>query len=304
MAPLTNDNFVKMEDARLLFRNRFVVFLGDSVIRAMYKDLVSLLQSNDMMVNELDLRPKGERTFKGDELLEGGDLLTEGKTNGIGYREVRQFKVDYYLVRFYFVTACHGAYMESILHDFETDVAPDIVLMNSSLWDITRYGAKSVEMFEINICRMLDRFKQVLKPTCLFIWLTTLFVSSEMRGGFMIPKIEHKKDSIRLDIVQANWFATMKCKEREFDVFDMNYRMRRWQYTEMIRDGVHWTPRGHRIITTYLCCYIADSFQEKISPNFAYSGHLPAVIIHDDPSVKTYPPEFWKKQIEQIRKIK
>ena len=135
--------------------------------------------------------------FKGDKLLEGGEKLKEGKTNGIGYREVREFQVDYYLVRFYFVTSCHGAYIESILDDFQNDVQPDIVMMNSSLWDITRYGAKSVDMFEINIVRLLDRLKQVLLPHCMFIWLTTLFVSSEMRGGFLIPTIEHKKDSIR-----------------------------------------------------------------------------------------------------------
>ena len=108
----------------------------------------------------------------------------------------------------------------------------------------------------------------------------------------------------RLDIVQANWFATMKCKEREFDVFDMNFRMRRWQYTEMIRDGVHWTPRGHRIISTYLCSYIADSFQEQITPNFAYTGVLPAVIVHwHDQSVKQYPKSFFQNQIEMKKNI-
>ena len=101
--------------------------------------------------------------------------------------------------------------------------------------------------------------------------------------------------------MQANWFATMKCKERKFDVLDINYRMRRWQYTEMIRDGVHWTPRGHRIITTYLCSYIAETFQEKISPNFAYTGTLPLVLIHlGDPDVKQYPKEFWDRKKEQL----
>ena len=79
-------------------------------------------------------------SFKGDTLIEGGDMLIEGKTNGIGYREVREFHVDYYMVRFYFVTSCHGAYIESILDDFQNFVQPDIVMMNSSLWDITRYS--------------------------------------------------------------------------------------------------------------------------------------------------------------------
>ena len=135
--------------------------------------------------------------FKGDRLIEGGDLIKEGKTNGIGYHEVRQFQVDYYMIRYYFITCCHGAYMESILEDFQRGMPPDIVIMNSSLWDITRYGAMSVKMFEVNITRLLDRIKEVLHPACMFIWLTTLFVSSEIRGGFMIPQIAHKKDSIR-----------------------------------------------------------------------------------------------------------
>ena len=58
MIPLSTDNFVKWEDARSLFSNRFVVFLGDSVVRAMYKDLVALLRTGELMVNGTDLRPK------------------------------------------------------------------------------------------------------------------------------------------------------------------------------------------------------------------------------------------------------
>ena len=54
----TDDRFVTMEDARLLFRNRFVVFMGDSVVRSMYKDFVTLLQQEQLTVNEVDLRPK------------------------------------------------------------------------------------------------------------------------------------------------------------------------------------------------------------------------------------------------------
>ena len=80
-------------------------------------------------------------SFSGDKLIEGGQLGE--MTNGVKYREVRQYQTDYHLVRFYFVTRCYNSYIESILADLSDDPLPDVVMMNSCLWDISRYNDNS-----------------------------------------------------------------------------------------------------------------------------------------------------------------
>ncbi len=80
-------------------------------------------------------------SFENDELIEGG---RKGKmSNGINYREVRQYLTDTHLVRFYFVCRCYNAYVESILADLCQEPRPDVVIMNSCLWDISRYDIMS-----------------------------------------------------------------------------------------------------------------------------------------------------------------
>ncbi|KAI8793466.1 PC-esterase domain-containing protein 1A, partial [Biomphalaria glabrata] len=77
----------------------------------------------------------GEYNFLNDELIEGG---RKGEMcNGINYTEVRQYQTDNHLVRFYFITRCYSNYLESILSDLQKDPLPDILIINSCLWDIT-----------------------------------------------------------------------------------------------------------------------------------------------------------------------
>ena len=77
---------------------------------------------------------QGEESFIGDRLVEGGHL-----TNGKGYREVREYVQPYILVRFYFVTRAYYSYTETILTDLYLGEKPDVLIMNSCLWDISRF---------------------------------------------------------------------------------------------------------------------------------------------------------------------
>lgn len=69
--------------------------------------------------------------------MEGGQLGQ--MNNGTAYREVRQYRTDHHLIRFYFVTKVFSRYMDSILADFEQGIKPDLVIVNSCVWDISRY---------------------------------------------------------------------------------------------------------------------------------------------------------------------
>lgn len=82
------------------------------------------------------LSHQGELSFENDCLVEGGRL--GHMNNGTAYREVRQYRSDHYLVRFYFITRIFSNYMESILADFKHGIKPDMVIVNSCVWDVSR----------------------------------------------------------------------------------------------------------------------------------------------------------------------
>jgi len=75
-------------------------------------------------------------SFLSDTLIEGGQ---KGEmTNGKSYTEVRELCRPHNLLRFYFVTRVYSTYMETIIADLVTGPRPDVVVINSCLWDITR----------------------------------------------------------------------------------------------------------------------------------------------------------------------
>ncbi|CAF4516533.1 unnamed protein product, partial [Rotaria magnacalcarata] len=71
-------------DVRQLLDDKYVLILGDSVVRALYKDLVKFSHVGDFLSDE-ELRVKGEKRFSGDRLISGG--VQKGLTNGIDYEE-------------------------------------------------------------------------------------------------------------------------------------------------------------------------------------------------------------------------
>lgn len=84
-------------------------------------------------------------SFEQDCLVEGGSL--DKMHNGVEYREVRQFQSDHHLVRFYFVTRIYSRYMRSILEDFRQGLKPDVVIVNSCVWDISRWILLFLNMY-------------------------------------------------------------------------------------------------------------------------------------------------------------
>lgn len=67
--------------------------------------------------------------------------------NGTQYREVRQFcsGSGHHLVRFYFLTRVYSEYLEDVLEELTYGPAPDLVIINSCLWDLSRLRELLVE---------------------------------------------------------------------------------------------------------------------------------------------------------------
>ena len=80
-----------------------------------------------------NLKAKGESSFFGDELLRRSSF-----TNGKEYEEIRVFKHDTNIFKFFFVTKVYSDYMESVVFPELKRDPPDILMINSCVWDITR----------------------------------------------------------------------------------------------------------------------------------------------------------------------
>ena len=76
------------DDVRSLFKNRFVLFLGDSIIRDVYKDFVWLREKGNLIPHEkLREFDRENKTAQGslvtsERLMEGTGLLKEDLAKG------------------------------------------------------------------------------------------------------------------------------------------------------------------------------------------------------------------------------
>ncbi|XP_043919568.1 PC-esterase domain-containing protein 1A-like [Protopterus annectens] len=188
------------EEIRQLLHNKFVVILGDSIQRSVYKDLVVHLQRNNFATNA-QLKSKGELSFEGDVLVEGGKY---GElTNGTDYREVRQYRTDHHLVRFYFLTRVYSEYLESILNDFVNGPQPDVIIINSCVWDVSRYGSKPMKQYTQKLDKLFTRLGDTILSECLVIWNMAMPLGKKISGGFLVPESQVQKELAKFPFEQG-----------------------------------------------------------------------------------------------------
>lgn len=249
---------LQASEVQQLLHNKFVVILGDSVQRAVYKDLVLLLQK-DCLLTTNQLKAKGEETFEKDELVDGGQMGP--MHNGIQYREVRQFCNAHHLVRFYFLTRVYSSYLEAILQELQSGEhgLPDVVIMNSCLWDLSRYGPDSWQSYLRNLGSLFGRLGQVLPESCLLVWNTAMPVGKRITAGFLPQERQPGDDSLRVQVIEANFYSSAEAKRHGFDVLDLHFHFRHAEQ-HLQRDGVHWNERAHRHLSQLLLAHVADAW--------------------------------------------
>ncbi|CAN2391685.1 GDSL/SGNH-like Acyl-Esterase family found in Pmr5 and Cas1p, partial [Pristimantis euphronides] len=248
-------------DIRQLLHNKFVVVLGDSIQRSVYKDLVKLLQKDEFL-SETQLRDKGELSFEKDTLVEGG-LLT-GLHNNPNYREVRQYRTGHHLVRFYFLTRAYSSYLESILSDFQEGPQPDVLIVNSCVWDLVRY--KCLETYKTNLDTLFRRLMEVLSPQCLILW--TMAMPVGYRNGEFPQNLTH---NLRPNIVEGNFFSATLANLYKLDVVDMHYSFRCSLHLRC-RDAVHWNQVAHRKYTQILLTHITEAWGVQVPEDKMLEG--------------------------------
>ncbi|KAI5609927.1 hypothetical protein C0J50_5599, partial [Silurus asotus] len=248
---------VSHSQASQLLHNKFVVVLGDSIQRSVYKDLVLLLQ-RDTYLSLSQLKSKGELSFEKDSLVEGGKL--GHMSNGTEYQEVRQYCTDHHLVRFYFITRVFSRYMESILADFQHGLKPDVVIVNSCVWDVSRYDRKWIPDYKENLNKFFVQLKAVLPEESLVVWNMTMPLGKKIIGGFLVPEvIQDMGPTLRYDVIEANFYGAKLAHAYGLDVLDLHYLFR-FSLQHRMHDGVHWNALVHRQITCLLLAHAAQAW--------------------------------------------
>ncbi|CBY43121.1 unnamed protein product [Oikopleura dioica] len=66
------------EQARELLKDKYILIIGDSVQRCVYKDLIALLEDGCLMT-ESEKRSKMEHCYRGDRVVACRDVLSHAK---------------------------------------------------------------------------------------------------------------------------------------------------------------------------------------------------------------------------------
>ena len=91
-------------------------------------------------------------------------------------REHRLYETPHHNVRFFFVTRAWDDYWKhAVVPILRLDPQPDVVIVNSCLWDLTRYGHKGgAGTYRDHLDHLMKEMKKLLPPATVFIWNTTL----------------------------------------------------------------------------------------------------------------------------------
>lgn len=245
-------------DAKQLLSKRDIYMFGDSNMRAFYKDLICLVNKGTL-IDDAKLRQKMEQSHMQDKLVRGSAI-----TAGRDYVEEREYSRNNIYVKYHFITRCWCSSLENFVKKCADNVIrPDVVIVNSCLWDITRWGPRGVEQYRDNIVKLFQQFRKCLPKQCLVIWTTALPVSLKCKPPFLVEQIDFLKHSLQFDILEANVLAKNVLTTNGYDVLDL-YHYFRMQGLLRKDDGVHWEPVAVRFITNLVLTHVALSWNCKL----------------------------------------
>ena len=251
---------------RLLARKSVLMF-GDSNMRAIYKDLVWLLEEGTLIPKSI-LRKRNEQTHANDRRTSDGEL-----TASRNYKEVREYDLNTF-VHFEFITRlCPEKFLTTMRN---TKIPPDVVIVNSCMWDLSRWGPSGVTDYLKNFEYMVQFVEKNFKDQIQFVWLTTLPPSFKCHGGFLTEDIRFLNKILPVNIIEANKFAVDCLRKHGFEVIDLHYCMR-LLIDMRCSDGIHWEPKPTRYIVNLILNHLSRCWKVDlpvtISDREFYENH-------------------------------
>jgi len=243
-----NPKFSATKVKQIVKDKRFM-FLGDSNTRGVYKDFVACYKG-DGLVSQAEYRKKGEPTYRGDRLVKVANV-----GNSTQYEEIREYpskpnNSDNTRIQYHFITRCWGNKIVSKLQDSLQTFKPDVIVMNSCLWDTTRYHDNEDAAIESYI-ENLNKLTSFLSAnfTGIFIWYTCFPVSPKVNAALFGPMAQERqlKQIAQLStlVPVANKICTVIARSREFEVVDF-WKLAIQDFDQRSDDGCHWSAVLHR----------------------------------------------------------
>ncbi|XGW19822.1 hypothetical protein V3C99_003561 [Haemonchus contortus] len=260
---------------KALLKDVHILAIGDSLMRGIYKDLIVMLYGGEL-IDDGQLRSKTESSFFGDRQI---DILP--LENDRVFRQAREYHTEFYLIQYLFTTRVMKDDIDTALLELcSANEFPDVILINSCLWDITRYSKAfdydispninrqaaveraALEEFLERVSMLIRRLRLIMPPTTQVIWINMPWpVPSDSRS--ILNRVDNidTKHLNRMMIVDANYRASQLFRAAGYDVLDISFYMRNQAlYAYRVKDGVHWDCIGTRIMTQLVIGHLARSW--------------------------------------------
>lgn len=276
------------KEAQQVLANKHIAVIGGSNMRGLYKDMIWLLNDNSIIPYEVlgEKLEKNYPDFDGTRWKRGQKkiskrlrriyhddnkdhlLKSEGLHPGRNYIEPRIYHHENkdIMISFNFVTRVWSEDLEKWLRDYENDKGAklDVIVMNSVLWDVNRWGPFGIEGYKSNVKKLLATVSEILSKNGIFVWLTAQPGSKDLNSKAMeIPGLEFQKRSTRYNVIEANFYAAHTVAAAGFDVIDLHYYFLLQQFRRN-KDGIHWSPEANRYVTNMLLTHISLLEDKKL----------------------------------------
>ena len=204
--------------------------------------MVALLHNSEMLTQR-ELAQSCEQEHRGDQLV-----AATMKNIGDKFMEVREFVNDgFVLIRYVFMSRIWepNGDTEQLLDALTSDHFPDVLLVNSLFWDVSKYGDRPVidsrtKMkrffeFEKNLNRFINYFdnretkickhETSQRSPCLKIWRSTMPISETANTE---PLTGTKSNTVMLveEIAHTNYWAEQIIQEYKWDIIDAQFWFR------------------------------------------------------------------------------
>ena len=273
------------DDVASLLQNKTIIILGSSIMRGLYKDLVWLLNTNTLMDYGV-LGNRGEESFPSldrlDERLDltvmerrkktlkrifhenNRDMLRDfrGVTIGRDYAEVREYhnKESNITIIFKFIARAFPedeADWAAELRQLTGGRSIDMMLLNSGLWDINRWGPLAHKQYEAS----MEQLVRGLPPDCAVFWLTTTPVAANTTNrGMILADKEFQGDTLRFQVAEMNHLSVLKFKQSRVNVIDLFHSLQS-RAKSRNKDGIHWSPDTNRLMTNKILTHVCLSLK-------------------------------------------
>mmetsp|Transcript_34211 Transcript_34211/g.43169 ORF Transcript_34211/g.43169 Transcript_34211/m.43169 type:complete len:439 (+) Transcript_34211:1-1317(+) len=246
-----------------IVRNKRIMFIGDSNTRGVYKDFVAACQGENLVTTR-EYKQKGEPIFRGDKLVKVSNV-----GNSTQYEEIREYPkrdnpAENLKIQYHFVTRCWSKKMIAKLQNSFNDFRPDVIIMNSCLWDTTRYFDNEDDSIADYI-KNLSQLAEFLNVNFngIFLWYSCFPVSPKVNAALFGPMAKERqlKQIAQLStlVPVSNKLSTVIMKSRNFEVIDF-WKLAIQDFEQRLGDGCHWSPSLHREATFQLMAFLESRF--------------------------------------------